>query len=94
MRKYLNDPQYILFETKDRVARITLNAPDKRNALHEAMLTELRDALYEADALRDVNVVILEGAGKDFCAGYDLVGAYSGEWNEDDYRQRPEGFDE
>lgn len=93
MRKYLNDPKYILFEVKDRIARITLNAPEKRNALHDAMLTELRDALVEADALKDVNAVILQGAGKDFCAGYDLVGAYSGGWNEDDYRNRGAAFD-
>lgn len=88
MRKYLNDPKHILFEVKDRVARITLNAPEKRNALHDGMLAELQAALIEADALNDVNVVILQGAGKDFCAGYDLAGAYAGGWNEDDYRNR------
>jgi enoyl-CoA hydratase len=57
------------------------------------MLAELRDALIEADALVDVNVIILEGAGKDFCAGYDLAGAYAGfkdgetpPWDESKYR--------
>ena len=69
MAKYLGDTKYILFEVKDRIARITLNRPEKRNALHPPMLAELRDALIEADALVDVNVIILEGAGKDFCAG-------------------------
>jgi enoyl-CoA hydratase len=78
MHKYLGSTEYILFSVQDRVARITLNRPEKRNALHPALLTELRDALLEADALNDVNVVILEGAGKDFCAGYDLAGAYAG----------------
>lgn len=78
MRKYLRSTEYILFEVTDRIARITLNRPDKRNALHPALLTELRDALLEADGLAEVNAVILEGAGKDFCAGYDLVGAYAG----------------
>jgi enoyl-CoA hydratase len=78
MAKYLGDTKYILFEVKDRIARITLNRPEKRNALHPPMLAELRDALIEADALVDVNVIILEGAGKDFCAGYDLAGAYAG----------------
>ena len=67
MRKYLRSSDYLLFEVSDRIARITLNRPEKRNALHPAMLAELRDALTEADALNDVNVVILEGAGKDFC---------------------------
>lgn len=78
MHKYLGSTEYILFSVQDRIARITLNRPEKRNALHPALLTELRDALIEADALNDVNVVILEGAGKDFCAGYDLAGAYAG----------------
>jgi enoyl-CoA hydratase len=41
------------------------------------MLSELHGALMEADDLLDVNVIILAGAGKDFCAGYDLQGAYS-----------------
>lgn len=78
MRKYLRSNEYVLFDVKDRIARITLNRPEKRNALHPALLTELRDALLEADGLAEVNAVILEGAGKDFCAGYDLVGAYAG----------------
>ena len=93
MGKYLRSTEFILFEVKDRIARITLNRPEKRNALSPALLTELRDALNEADALNDVNVVILEGAGKDFCAGYDLVGAYAGykegeapPWDEASYR--------
>jgi enoyl-CoA hydratase len=42
------------------------------------MIAELHDALLEADARTDVNVVVLQGAGKDFCAGYDLAGVYSG----------------
>jgi enoyl-CoA hydratase len=93
MGKYLGDTKYILFDVKDRIARITLNRPEKRNALHPPMLAELRDALIEADALVDVNVIILEGAGKDFCAGYDLAGAYAGfkdgetpPWDESKYR--------
>jgi enoyl-CoA hydratase len=86
--KYLREQKYILFDVKDRVARIILNKPEKRNALEEGILTELQNALLESDALNDVNVVILQGAGKDFCAGYDLVGAYSDGWSEQDYRQR------
>lgn len=93
MNKYLRTNDYLLFDVKERVARITLNRPDKRNALSPAMLAELRDAMTEADARVDVNVVILEGAGKDFCAGYDLAGAYAGfkdgeapPWDETQYR--------
>jgi enoyl-CoA hydratase len=101
MRKYLQSTDYLLFEVSDRIARITLNRPEKRNALHPAMLAELRDALTEADALNDVNVVILEGAGKDFCAGYDLVGAYAGykqgetpPWDDSRYRSTNASIDD
>lgn len=99
--KYLTTSNYLLFDVKERVARVTLNMPDKRNALSPAMLAELRDAMMEADALVDVNVVILEGAGKDFCAGYDLAGAYSGfkegeakPWNDADYRSINSSIDD
>jgi len=78
MNKHLNDPQHLIFEVSDRIARITLNRPEKRNALSPALLTELRDALMEADDLNEVHVVVLQGAGKDFCAGYDLAGHYAG----------------
>jgi enoyl-CoA hydratase len=93
MSKYLRSQEYIRFDIKDRVARITLNRPEKRNALLPAMVLEVHDALIEADARVDVNVVVLEGAGKDFCAGYDLAGAYAGfkdgetpPWDESKYR--------
>jgi enoyl-CoA hydratase len=78
MGKYLKSTEHILFEVNGAVARITLNRPEKRNALSPAMVAELRDGLLEADARLDVNVIVLGGAGKDFCAGYDLAGAYAG----------------
>ena len=78
MGRFLDSPQSLLFEVRERVARITLNRPDKRNTLSPQVLEELHAALLEADARQDVNVVVLAGAGKDFCAGYDLVGAYAG----------------
>lgn len=76
--KWLDQPEEILFEVSERIARITLNKPDKRNALSPQTLQELHDALLEADDRLDVNVIILQGAGKDFCAGYDLGGVYAG----------------
>src|SRR5580700_2716516 len=78
MGKFLKTTDTILFDVEARVARITLNRPEKRNAITGAMITELHDAFLEADARTDVNVIILQGAGKDFCAGYDLAGAYAG----------------
>lgn len=77
MGKWLKTTELIRFDVKDRVARITLNRPEKRNALSTPLVRELHDALWEADDRADVNVIILEGAGKDFCAGYDLVTSYS-----------------
>jgi enoyl-CoA hydratase len=76
--KWLHEPQSILFEADGPVATITFNRPDRRNALSNAMLKEMRDAMLEADDRNDIHVIVLCGAGKDFCAGYDLAGAYSG----------------
>lgn len=77
-RKWLKSTEAIAFEVKDQVARITLNRPEKRNSLSRHMLHELHDAFLEADDRTDVNVILLAGAGKDFCAGYDLMGSYGG----------------
>jgi enoyl-CoA hydratase len=76
--KWLSEPDHILFTTDGAVATVTLNVPEKRNALGNEMLAEMRLAMLEADDRTDINVIILCGAGKDFCAGYDLVGSYSG----------------
>jgi enoyl-CoA hydratase len=54
-------------------ARITLNRPEKRNALSTQLLEEFHDALWDADADRAVHCVIVRGAGKCFSAGYDLA---------------------
>jgi enoyl-CoA hydratase len=63
---------FIRNERVDGRVRITLNRPDKRNALNEELLTELHDALWEADEDNRVHCVILAGAGQDFSSGYDL----------------------
>jgi methylglutaconyl-CoA hydratase len=63
----------ILSETKGAVAHITLNRPEKRNALGDQLVRELLSALTEADADDNVKVVVLRGAGTDFCAGADLA---------------------
>jgi methylglutaconyl-CoA hydratase len=54
------------------IARITLNRPDKRNAITREMMSALRDALQRAGDDTTVRVLIIRGAGKDFCAGLDL----------------------
>ncbi len=75
--KWLHRPNSLTFEVKDSVASITMNCPEKRNCLSFDMLDELHHALLEADDRVDVNVIILSGTGKDFCAGYDLAGLYA-----------------
>ena len=56
----------------DKVRRITLNRPDKRNAINNLLRDELFDALFTADAAPNVSVVVLRGSGPCFSAGYDL----------------------
>ena len=73
MSKWLQDPQLIAFSVKDHVATITLNRPEKRNALSRALRAELHAAFMEADDRNEVRCIVLQGAGKDFCAGYDLT---------------------
>jgi methylglutaconyl-CoA hydratase len=65
--------QVVLFTVADGIARITLNRPDKRNALNDAVIGALKDALRLADQDQRVRAVILEGAGADFCSGADLA---------------------
>ena len=77
-RKWLKSTEAVAFDVSERVARITLNRPDKRNALSGKMIEEVHQALLEADDRTDVNVIILQGEGRDFCAGYDLTDSYGG----------------
>jgi enoyl-CoA hydratase len=65
----------IIYEVENGRARITLNRPEKLNALSHPLQTELNEALWEADNNRAVHCVILKGAGRAFSAGYDLTGA-------------------
>lgn len=88
--KWLDRPEHIRFEIEGAVATILLNQPEKRNALSPAMLKEMYDAFLEADDRTDVNVIVLAGAGKDFCAGYDLAGTYAGRAAEEAAIDRPE----
>src|SRR5215475_13005792 len=63
----------INYEVKNDAAFVTLNRPNKRNALNDGIVAELRDAMLEAEADGQARVVVLRGAGKDFCAGADLA---------------------
>jgi methylglutaconyl-CoA hydratase len=63
----------IIHEARNNVAFITLNRPEKRNALNDRIISGLREAMVAAEADDQVRVVVLRGAGKDFCAGADLA---------------------
>ncbi len=65
-------PPAVLYAKDGRIARITLNRPEKLNAINDAMPRELREAVATANADDAVHVIVLAGAGRAFCAGYDL----------------------
>jgi len=99
-RKWLKSTDMVSFDVRDQVAWITLNRPDKRNTLNAHLLKELNQAFIEADNLADVNVIVLQGEGRDFCAGYDLTGSYGGgkdeepEFDASQYRSRSATLDD
>lgn len=63
----------ILYSVAEGIARITLNRPDKRNALNADLVAGLARGLAESESDRSVKVVLISGAGKDFCSGADLA---------------------
>ncbi len=63
----------VLYRVDGRVATITLNRPERMNAISMAMPTELAAAVERANRDDDVHVIVLTGAGQGFCSGYDLV---------------------
>lgn len=68
MSKY----ETIIYEVKDHVAKLTLNRPEKLNAMTGTTFKEITDALNEAEKDNDVRVLIITGNGRAFCAGVDL----------------------
>jgi enoyl-CoA hydratase len=72
----------VLYETKGRIATITLNRPESFNAIRPPMPEELEQAIAQANADKEARVIVLKGAGKTFCAGFDFSQAlrHFGEW--------------
>ena len=62
----------ILYSVDSAVARITLNRPEKRNALNDAVVSGIKGGLRKASQDENVRVIVISGAGKDFCSGADL----------------------
>jgi enoyl-CoA hydratase len=60
-------------ESNPRIARLLLNRPERLNAINDDTPREIRAAVEWANADRDVHVIVVEGAGKGFCGGYDLT---------------------
>src|SRR3974390_2835274 len=73
-RRPMSGFETIIYEKERGRARITLNRPDKLNALSLRLMTELSEAVWEADNDRDVHCITVKGAGRAFSAGYDLGG--------------------
>ena len=72
-----HEPLVLVDDPAPRVRRLTLNRPEKRNAISNALRTELYDALHAADRDPDVGVTIIRGAGPCFSSGYDLKSSLS-----------------
>ena len=64
--------QDLIYDVKEHIATITLNRPDRMNALSPNLVAELHRAFDEADADRAVKVIVMTGSGNAFCAGFDM----------------------
>lgn len=87
----------IKFEIKDEIGILTLNRPEKRNALHPELVQQMKSKLNEVQKNQSVKVLIITGEGKAFCAGADLeylnkLKTYSSIENEKDSRDLAELF--
>ena len=80
----------VLYQTKEAVATITLNRPERLNTIVPPMPEEVESAVNRAVAEESVKVIVLRGAGRSFCAGYDFAGGFhhwdnaittDGEWD-------------
>ena len=60
------------YTAEDGIARITLNRPERLNAINRKLISDLREAVIAANEDSEVRVIVLSGAGRAFCAGYDL----------------------
>lgn len=79
--------EYLLTERRDAIFIVTLNRPEKRNALNTPMWAEIAQALLEFDGDDDLRVMILTNTGPCFCAGSDLTAIADGTYH------APEGFE-
>lgn len=64
--------KYVQYEVKERIGFVTLNRPEKRNALSSELVSDLKEAFTKAELDENVKVVVLKAKGETFCAGADL----------------------
>ena len=62
----------VLYNNEASVGRITLNRPEKRNALNDELIEALKNSIVTAASAESTRVILISGAGKDFCSGADL----------------------
>jgi enoyl-CoA hydratase len=73
-----SEQRVVLYQAEDGVARITLNRPERGNGITRELIAELALCVERADLDPDVHVLLLGGAGRGFCGGYDLVESAEG----------------
>ena len=78
----------IIYEKQEKVVRLTLNRPEKLNAINDALLREFDAALSKAEEDPDVTALIIKGNGRAFCSGYDVSGKDTSE-TDFDFRSSP-----
>ena len=76
----------VIYEVKEQIAKVTMNRPDKMNALNQALWDDVNAALQYADNDPEVRVIILAGSGKAFSSGWDI--------KESPYFTVPEGYEQ
>ena len=74
----MSDQPVVLYEAADGVARLTLNRPERGNAITPRLIAELVECVRRADLDPTVHVLLLAGAGTGFCGGYDLLESAEG----------------
>ncbi|MGI8468570.1 MAG: enoyl-CoA hydratase/isomerase family protein [Pyrinomonadaceae bacterium] len=62
----------IITAVEDSILTITLDRPEKRNALNDGLINDLKEALRQSDEDESLRAIVIKGAGKDFCSGADL----------------------
>ncbi len=82
-----DEAPHLLFERDGHTAIVTLNRPEKKNALSSEMLVRMHDAWLEIDSNPDIRVAVVTGAGGNFCSGADLKAMAAGH-PDDEYTKR------